>query len=150
MKLTEVTVRKAQPETANAYLLWDVHQRGLALRVQPTGGKAYYVVYSRHNRPRWLRLGDARAIELADARVLAAEAAFVVAKGGDPAAERKAARAAGTFADLAAKYLEQYASKRNKSWKQAESLVRRYVLPRWAKLSADPHACRRESVDGEH
>ncbi len=136
LKLTEVTVRKAQPETANAYLLWDVHQRGLALRVQPTGGKAYYVVYSRHNRPRWLRLGDARAIGLADARVLAAEAALVVAKGGDPAAEKKAARSAGTFADLAAQYLEQYASKRNKSWKQAESLVRRYVLPRWAMLQA--------------
>jgi Arm DNA-binding domain len=106
-------------------------QRGLALRVQPTGSKSWVVVYSRHGRPRWLYLGNADAIGLADARMLAAEAMLAVAKGKDPAAEKKAERGAGTFAELADRYLEQRAKKHNKSWRQADALVRRFAVPRW-------------------
>jgi integrase len=135
VKLTELSVRKALPEAA-AYCLWDTQQRGLALRVQPTGRKAWTVVYARHGRSRWLYLGDGDAIGLGNARVLAAEAALAIAKGGDPAAERKAERGAGTFADLAGKYLEQHAKKYNKSWRQADALIRRHALPRWGKLQA--------------
>jgi integrase len=58
-----------------------------------------------------------------------------VAEGKDPAAERKAERGAGTFADLAAKYLE-HAKRVNKSWPQSDSLVRRFAIPRWGKLAA--------------
>lgn len=42
---------------------------------------------------------------------------------------------ADSFEDLAARYLK-YAARKNKSWKQAEALVRKYLLPRWAKLRA--------------
>ena len=37
---------------------------------------------------------------------------------------------------MAARYVEQYAKKKNKSWKQADKLVRRYLLPKWGKLQA--------------
>jgi integrase len=117
-------------------LIWDTLQRGLAIRVQPTGARAWKAIYSRHGRPRWLTLGSADAIGLADARTLAAEAMVAVARGQDPAAEKKAKRGAGTFADLHAKYLEQHAKRRNKSWAQADALIRRYVYPRWGKLAA--------------
>jgi hypothetical protein len=72
----------------------------------PAVPRAWKVIYSRHGRPRWLHLGDAGAIGLADARTLAAEAMLAVAKGKDPAAEKRAERGAGTFAELAGKYLE--------------------------------------------
>jgi integrase len=134
-RLTELAVKKATPRS-EAYLIWDTHQRGLAIRVQPTGAKAWKCIYSYHGRPRWLHLGDANAIGLADARTLAAEAMLAVAKGKDPAAEKRAERGAGTFADLAQRYVEQYARKENKSWQQSEYLVRRYLLPRWGKLQA--------------
>jgi integrase len=134
-RLTELTIRKARPQ-AVAYQVWDSMQRGLALRIQPTGAKSWVVVYSRHGRSRWLTLGDAGAIGLADARTLAAEAMLAVAKGKDPAAEKKAERGAGTFAELAAKYVEQHAKKHNKSWRQGEALVNRHALPRWGKLQA--------------
>jgi hypothetical protein len=133
--LTELFVRKAKPRD-KAYLVWDTHQRGLALRVQPTGSKSYVTVYSRHGRPRWLRHGDANAIGLSDARTLSAEAMLAVAKGGDPAADKRAERSAGTFAELAEKYVEQYAKKHNKSWRQADALVRRFAVPKWGKLQA--------------
>src|SRR6516164_4567756 len=97
-RITELTVLKAKPKTA-AYLIWDSKQGGLALQVQPTGAKSWKVIYSRHGRPRWLHLGKADAIGLADARTLAAEAMLAVARGKDPAAEKRAERGAGTFAD---------------------------------------------------
>ncbi len=134
-RLTELFVRKAKPHD-EAYLVWDTHQRGLALRVWPTGKRSWYAVYSRQGRPRWLYMGDANAIALADARMLAAKAMLAVAEGKDPAAEKKAERGAGTFADLAARYLEEHAKKHNKSWAQADALVRRHALPRWSKLQA--------------
>ena len=59
-----------------------------------------------------------------------------VATGRDPVAERRAERGAGTFAELANRYLEEHAKRKNKSWKQADALVRRHLLPRWGKLEA--------------
>jgi integrase len=137
-RLTELSVRKAKPRTAT-YLVWDTHQRGLALQIQPTGAKAWKVIYSRHGRPRWLHLGHANSggVPLAEARVMAQEYMLAVAKGRDPVAEKRGAeRGAGTFAELAAKYVEQHAKKRNRSWRQADALVRRFAIPRWGKLQA--------------
>jgi len=136
-KLTEMLIRKAQSNPDGAYLIWDAHTRGLALRVQPTGRKSWCVIYRSRGRPRWLYLGDASAIGLADARVMAAEVMLAVAKGGDPAAEKKAQRSTGTFGELATKYVEQYAKKHNKSWKQGASLVERYATERWGDLPAN-------------
>src|SRR6516164_6196680 len=130
-KITELFVRKAKPG-----LTWDTHQRGLCLRVQPGGSRSWVVVYSRFGRSRWLTLGKADAIGLSDARRLAAKAMLAVAEGKDPAAEKKAERGAGTFAELASKYVEQHARKNNKSWSQAARLIRVHALPRFAKLQA--------------
>ena len=116
--------------------MWDTKQHGLALRVQPSGSRSWYCVYSYHGRPRWLRLGDAGSIGLSDARTLAAETMLAVARGKDPAAEKRAERGAGTFADLAAQYLDQHAKRHNKSWRQGDKLIRRHALPRWGKLLA--------------
>ncbi len=80
-------------------MVWDSHQRGLAVVVQPTGHKAWKCVYPFHGRPRWYHIGNAAAIDLADARKLASRVMFKVAEGNDPAAERKAERGKGTFED---------------------------------------------------
>jgi integrase len=130
-RITQLYVNRPKPG-----LTWDTQQRGLALRVQPTGAKSWAVVYSRHGRARWLTLGAADAIGLSDARMLAAKAMLAVAEGKDPAAEKRAERGAGTFAELAQKYVEQYAKRNNKSWRQADSLIKRFALPRWGKLQA--------------
>ena len=135
LNLTDLYVRKLRPEAA-AFVVWDTRQHGLALRVQPTGNRAWKAIYSRHGRPRWLHLGNADAIGLADARVLAAAAMLAVARGKDPAAEKKAERGKGTFEELATRYVEEHAKKHNKSWRQADALVRRHALPRWGKLQA--------------
>ena len=133
-KLTDLFVssRKAQERPE---LIWDL-KHGLALSVRPSSKKAWKVIYRFRGRPRWLHLGDARAIGLADARRLAARVMLDVAEGKDPTAERQAERLTGTFADLASQYVELHATKHNKSWRQAERLVARHLLPRWGKLKA--------------
>jgi integrase len=133
-KLTELLLRKLRLE-GEAYNVWDTHQRGLVLRVQPTGHAAFKAVYSARGRPRWYHVGDVGKIGLADARKIAARVMLQVAEGKDPAAERRAERGRGTFAELAERYLA-HAKKRNKSWRQGDRLVRRYILPRWSKLQA--------------
>src|SRR5215471_2902953 len=134
-KLTTLTVTKLRP-TAKPYLVWDSYQRGLALQIQPSGYRAYKLIYRFHNRPRWFHLGAADAIALADARRLAAKLMLEVIQGKDPAAEKRAARGAGTFGEIANRYVQEHAKKKNKSWQQADALVRRYLLPAWGGLSA--------------
>jgi integrase len=134
-KFTELYVRKVRPE-ATAFNVWDEKARGLVLRVQPTGQRAFKVVYSYRGRPRWYHIGDAGKIDLENARKTAKRIAFQVSEGRDPVGERAAARGAGTFAELAARYVNEHAKKRNKSWRQADTLVTRYLLPRWGKLDA--------------
>jgi integrase len=130
--LTELLVRKISADTTPINV-WDERERGLVLRVHPTGRRSFKLVYSRRGKPRWYHLGD---VGLAEARKRAREIKAEVARGKDPAAERKAERGAGTFAELAERYVEEHAKKKNKSWRQADYLVRNYVLPRWGKLDA--------------
>jgi integrase len=134
-KITTGFLQKVKPQS-HPIMIWDTYQRGLALRVEPTGHKSWKAIYRHGNRPRWFNVGAADAIPLPEARRLAAEIMLEVARGNDPQAERKAKRMAGTFAEVADRYLNEHAKKRNKSWEQADYLVRRYLLPVWAKLSA--------------
>ena len=116
-------------------MYWDTIQRGLALSVQPSGHRAWKCVYTIRGRgARWYHLGNARAITLADARKLASKILYQVAEGADPHADRRALRGRGSFEQVAGRYVEEYAKKKNKSWRQADALVRRYLLPRWARL----------------
>jgi integrase len=134
-KLTSLTVSKLRPQV-RAYLVWDNFQRGLVLQVQPTGYRSFKVIYRHHNRPRWYHIGAADAVSLAEARRLAAEVMLDVIRGKDPVAERRVARG-DIFAELASRYVEEHAKKKNKSWQQAAKLVRRYLLPTWGDLSTN-------------
>src|SRR3954451_778234 len=74
-------------------LLWDSERPGFAVRVYPTGRKVFTVLYrapgGRQGRLRWLAIGEVGAVSLADAREAAGAHLGVVAKGRDPAAERR-------------------------------------------------------------
>src|SRR5262252_7044548 len=133
--LTELLLQRLRPR-AQRFLVWDSKQNGLALQVRPNGLRAWKVIYNFRGRTRWFHLGDGNAIGLQQARELARDIMYAVAKGEDPQADKRARRNAGTFAELAQNYLEQYAKRHNKSWKQSDKLVRRYLLPGWGKLEA--------------
>lgn len=132
-KLTEIFIRKLEPRD-RAFLVWDTHQRGLAIQVQPTGRRSWKCIYSANGRSRWYTIGAVEAIGLADARKLAADVMHQVVHGADPCAEKQTARKQGTFEEIAARYVHEYAKHRNRSWRQADALVRRHLLPHWSKL----------------
>lgn len=134
-RLSDIFIKKLKPQ-ARTFLIWDTYQRGLAAQVQATGHKSYKCIYAFHGRPRWFTIGSTAAVGLADARKLASRIMFQVAEGKDPAAERRAERSKGTFEELATQYVEEHAKRRNRSWKQADALVRRHLIPKWAKLQA--------------
>jgi integrase len=129
-KLTDRIVKTAKPE-ATRILIYDELQHGLALSVEPTAHKSYKLVYTFHGRPRWYNIGDVRSIGLAQARKRAKELLAAVVLGTDVQAEKARQRQAGTFGEVAERYVEQYSKRNNKSWKQADALVRTYLLPHW-------------------
>ncbi len=136
--LTDAVIENLQPRKDRAFLTWDSKQFGLAIQTQPSGNKSWKVVYSRFGRSRWYSLGRCDAVNLTAARKLAGKIMVKVADGADPQAERKAHRISGTFGELADLYRE-YAEKkkeRNKSWRQQDALVTKYLLPRWKELKA--------------
>jgi Arm DNA-binding domain len=118
-RLSEAFVKTVRPDPDRVVVYWDTLQRGLALTVQPSGHRAWKCVYTiRRRGSRWYSIGDARAISLADARRLAGRIMVAVAEGGDPHVDRLALRGRGTFEQVAKRYLEEHAKKRNKSWRQ--------------------------------
>ncbi|MCK1755857.1 integrase arm-type DNA-binding domain-containing protein [Bradyrhizobium sp. 137] len=134
-KLSNFVINSLKPR-AKPYTVWDTSMRGFALVVHASGRKVWKAIYSRRGRPRWYHIGDASVISLADARQLAGTILLRASKGEDPQAERKAERLSGTFEELAAKYRDyaEHKKKRNKSWEQPDYLVKKHLLPRWAKL----------------
>ena len=134
-RLSDAFIQTVRPNPDRVEVYWDTQQHGLALAVQPSGHRAWKCIYTiRRRGARWYHLGNARAISLADARRLAGKTMVAVAEGGDPHADRLALRGQGSFEQVARRYVEEHASKRNKSWRQADALVAKYLLPRWAKL----------------
>jgi hypothetical protein len=130
-KLTDLFVRKAKP-AAVPLCVWDAHLPGLVLRIQPSGHKSFKFVYSFRGRSRWFNIGQ---VGLTDARAMAEELRVEVTRGKDPAAERKAERGVGTFADLARRYHDQYASRETRSAAASRRIVENY-LGAWAGLDA--------------
>jgi integrase len=123
-KLSDAFVRTVRPDPERVTVYWDTFQRGLALTVQPSGHLAFKCVYTVRGRgARWYHLGDGRAISVTHARKLTAEIMYKVATGTDPHADRLALRNRGTFAEVAGRYVREYAQKRNKSWRHVDALV---------------------------
>jgi len=117
------------------YDVRDTKLPGLRVRVEGSGTKTFYFVYSLRGRQRWYRIGPA-AMGTGVARQMAKELIGDVARGRDPHTERTAERGGATFAAPHIRYLEEHAKKNNKSWKQAEALIKRHALPTWGNLTA--------------
>ena len=95
MKLTERKIEQLSPEPGRKdRLVFDDAQRGLAVRVTASGGRTYLCQYTIHGHKWRVPLGSCSAVSLAKAREAAAAVMGDVAKGRNPAAERKAAAAA--------------------------------------------------------
>ena len=95
MKLTERKIETLATEHGRKdRLVFDDAQRGLAVRVTASGGRTYLCQYTLHGHKWRVPLGACSAVSLSKAREAAAAVMGDVAKGRNPAAERKDAAAA--------------------------------------------------------
>jgi integrase len=95
MKLTERKIDKLATEYSRKdRLVFDDAQRGLAVRVTASGGRTYLCQYTLHGHKWRVPLGACSAVALSKAREAAAAIMGDVAKGRNPASERKDAAAA--------------------------------------------------------
>lgn len=86
--------------------LWDDRVQGFGVRcLKGTGRRSYVVQWKRDGRTRQVVLGQHPMMKAEEARRRAVEALAALARGDDPAAERDAARASPTVAELCDRWL---------------------------------------------
>jgi integrase len=135
-KFTDAYIGSIKPDPHRVVIAYDTLQIGFCITTQSSGSKAYKALYYANKRPRWYHLGRVNEISLSDARRAAAGVMLEARAGKDPAAEKRAERSRGSFAELATAYVEQHAKKFNKSWRQASRLIGRYAVPKLGSLAA--------------
>lgn len=131
-KLTKRVVDAIVPPASGEVNLWDSEVPGFGLRVRYTGSRVYVVEYrNRAQRKRRVTLGPHGRLTVDLARDLARQILAAVARGEDPAQERRNDRLAPTFAEFATRYLEQHAAlkKKKASMVADERVLRLYLLP---------------------
>jgi integrase len=97
IKLTKDRIAKATSDGKSERYLWDTEAPGLGLRVRAGGSKSFVFGYrvlgrGRDGQFKRVRIGDAAALSLDQARIEARALAGEVARGVDPASDRRAAR----------------------------------------------------------
>ena len=133
LELTDMTVATAKATAAGRTEIWDAAIPGFGLRVSKAGRKSWVLMYRIDGRKRRLTLGTFPALSLAAARDAARLALLDVSRGNDPAVQRAATRGdrQRNFAALAEEYLDRYARRHKRSWRQDERLLTVEVLPAW-------------------
>ena len=120
-KLTDLWVQGRKVKVAE--LVWDIRSPGLALAIRPSGRKAWRVIYRFPGRPRWLTSATSgRSVSPMPA--VRRDGSCLTSskeKTRSPSARRNAAPAASP---TRRPIVELYAKRHNKSWKQAQALVR--------------------------
>ena len=113
-KITKRLVESIQP-AAHDILEWDSELRGFGVRAKPSGVRSYLIQYrNQHGRSRRLTIGTHGRLTAEEARSEARRLLADVARGGDPAADRKSLRNAPTLAEFAERYMTEYAPGKKK------------------------------------
>ena len=121
-KLTKRIVDTLKPDPAGPDLfVWDAGDgalKGFGVRLKPSGTASYIVQYrNKEGRTRRMVIGKVGVLTPDEARTLASDKLREATKGGDPSADRHAARKSMTVSDLCDWYLKEAAA-----WVKASTL----------------------------
>ncbi len=140
--LTAKAVEKQQPDPDRRLEIPDGLLPGLYLVVQPTGAKSWAVRFRANGRTAKVTLGRFPAIELAKARELARDQFEAVAKGRDPAAEKRATKGNGqaialptTVGGLCDRYVDLHLKPNVRRWENAKGEINNHIRPRLGNLA---------------
>lgn len=131
--LTDLVIKSLAPRSGQ-YEYFDDYVRGLAIRVSPGGTRSFVLLYRHGGRARRLTLGRYPAVTLKVARQRALEALGRVAAGEDPQSIKRNERlsqSSKSFPLVAEQFIELYAKRNTKSWREAERIIKREFVARW-------------------
>jgi integrase len=118
LKLTELRIANLTKPQAGVVYFYDTVTPSLAVRITSAGGRSFAVVKKINGKTQRITLGRFPGLRLDDARQAARTIAGEIAKGDDPVALRRAARARKTkLADLWPSYLS-HLKQRNRTWQR--------------------------------
>ncbi len=107
-KLTKKIVDALQHNGDRDVFAWDSEVRGFGVRLKPSGTRTFLIQYrNAERRTRRFVIGQYGILTVELARDLAKKKLTSVIDGGDPAAERRAAREGMTVAEVCDWYLEE-------------------------------------------
>ena len=136
LALTDRAIKKLVAPPGGRLEVLDAKMPGLALRVTPSGHKAWTVVWHQGRQTRRYAFGAYPAVTLVTAREKARQVLASVAQGDDPVTARIEQRCAPTVAVLAADYVERYAKPQKRSWEADQRTLDVDVLPVLGKMQA--------------
>jgi integrase len=127
---------------------YDVREAdGFAIRVAPSGTKAWQFIYTFEARKRRVTLGVYPGMGLKEARESCSKLRACLERGVVPVEwqeeqERQTAEAkrkeeqTATVAQLVEEYLERWAKPRKRTWPEDQRMLNKDVVPRWGKRKA--------------
>ena len=110
---------------------WDQSLPTFGLRVTDRGHRSWTVLFRVKGRQRRLTLGPWPALSLAGAREQARAALQDATRGVDAASVKQAERTADTFGEVAEKYMESYAKRYKRSWREDRRALDRDLLTKF-------------------
>lgn len=131
IKLTKSAVDAAQSQ-AQAVELRDTLVPGFLCKITPAGRKVFMLQYRTNaGERRKPALGLYGELTVEQACTLAQEWLALVRRGGDPAADKAAARKVPTVKELCEKFMEDHSKQRNKPSTQAgyQKCIRNNIIP---------------------
>jgi integrase len=135
LTFTEKRVESLPLPSAGAKQVYyrDAKTRGFTVAVYPTGAKTFILYRKVQGKPERILIGRWPDLPVEQARKIADEMNGAIAKGENPAEERRQKRLEGTFGNLFERYLEDHARphKQPRSVAEDEANYRRY-LSGWA------------------
>ena len=134
-RITKRLVEAAEVRVKD-YIICDDELKGFAVRVLPSGRRAYIIQYWKGKRYRRMSLGLHGVLTTEKARRMAFGMLAAVKDGEDPAGDRREARTAVTVAQLAERFDKEHIAVRLKAGTAREYRrnLRRFILPAIGKL----------------
>jgi integrase len=138
VKLTARNIPTLPAPSAGNVEYFDLGLPGFGLRVSAPGRRTWFVRYRISGRKAKgsLTIGTFPNKDLVAARGEAKDYLRAAEKGHDPADPKRKERHAETFRELAARYIEEYAKKRKRSWRIDERSIKRDLNPAFGNMKA--------------
>jgi len=137
MKFTERQIKNLKPEEKR-YEAWEGN--GLGIRIAPSGHKSWIYMYRFNGRSRRMTLGIYPVMTVATAHAVHGKAILDLANGIDPGKklvnQHQEHRNAATLNEFALEYIDKWAKKHKRSWKEDERMLNKDVLPKLGTLKA--------------